>query len=71
MKDVFGNELAIGDTVAFYAPGYRDMVTGTIIAFTPKQVRVEFNNTWNYGPKGHIQTYLNYSGNFAKKPVDK
>lgn len=67
MNDVFGNELAIGDIVAFYAPGYRSMVTGKIIVFTPQQVRVEYNNTWNYGKSGRIETYLNFPSNFAKK----
>lgn len=64
MKDVFGYELELGDEVAFYAPNYRDMITGIIIKFTPQQVRVEFK------VRGHIDphTYLNYPGNFAKKP---
>jgi hypothetical protein len=69
MKDVFGNDLEIGDTVAFYAPGYRSMCKGIIIAFTPKQVRVEYMNTWNYSSPGHKFTYLNYPSDFAKKIV--
>lgn len=71
MKDVFGNELALGDTVAFYAPGYRDMIIGTIIKFTTKQVRVEYTNDWNFGKPGLVKTYLNYPSNFAKKVLDK
>lgn len=65
--DVFGNELYIGDTVAFYTPGYRSMVTGEVIAFTPKQVRVRYRNTWNYSEPGLESTYLNYLSDFAKK----
>ncbi|PHS22260.1 MAG: hypothetical protein COA84_13970 [Robiginitomaculum sp.] len=61
MKDIFGHTLEMDDTVAFYAPGYRDMITAKIIKFTPKQVRVEFTS------QGYVRTYLNYPSNFAKK----
>jgi len=67
MKDYFGNELAVDDEVAFYAPNYRMFTTGIILSFTPKQVRVEYNNTWNYGKEGSIQTYLAYPKMFIKK----
>lgn len=67
MKDYFGNKIEIGDTVAFYAPGYRRFTTGVIVAFTPKQVRVEYNNTWNYGKEGRMETYLAYPNMFIKK----
>lgn len=68
MKDYFGSELNIGDTVAFYAPGYRHFTTGTVIAFTPKQVRVEYMNTWNYGGAGSRYEYLAYPKMFIRKP---
>ncbi len=42
MKDIFDQRLNIGDVVAFNRPIYRGLMTGKIIAFTPKQVRVEF-----------------------------
>lgn len=71
MKDYFGNQLNIGDEVAFYAPGYRMFTTGTIIKFTEKQVRVEYVNTWNYGPKGSTMTYLAYPNMFIKKVKEK
>ena len=58
MKDFLGKELAIGDTVVLTAPSYRMFTKAKIIAFTPKKVRVEYNNTWNFGPKGFIETYL-------------
>jgi len=67
MKDYFDNQLNLGDEVAFYAPGYRQYTTGTIIAFTPKQVRVEYMNTWNYGTPGFQKTYLAYPDMFIKK----
>lgn len=67
MKDFFGNELELGDVVAFYAPGYRSFTEGTIIAFTPKQVRVEYYNTWNYAAPGIKKTYLAYPSMFIKR----
>ena len=67
MTDYFGNELAIGDRVAFYAPGYRQFTTGTIIKFTPQQVRIEYVNTWNYGKDGKDMTYLAYPNMLIKK----
>lgn len=61
-KDFFGNELAIGDTVAFCRPQYRDLVSGTVIQFTAQQVRVEYK--LHYG--SHTSTYLNFPSNFIK-----
>jgi len=58
MKDFLGNILEIGDEVVLTAPKYRMFTKAKVIAFTPKKVRVQFNNTWNYGPKGHIEEYL-------------
>jgi hypothetical protein len=69
MKDFFGQELSIGDSVAFYAPGYRHFCTGNVIAFTPKKVRVEYINTWNYGRPGLKIEYLADSDMFIKKPA--
>lgn len=40
MKDFFGNELNVGDTVAFEQPRYRNLVLGTIVGFTAHNVRV-------------------------------
>ena len=62
MNDVFGNKLEIGDTVAFNRPRYRNMITGTVLAFTPKQMRVEY-----IGDGGYRYEYLQYPSNFAKK----
>ena len=40
MKDIFGNILEVGDTVAFNWPGYKQIITGTITKFTPKGVTI-------------------------------
>jgi hypothetical protein len=39
-KDFFGQEIKVGDKVAFLTPNYRDLTVGTILAFTPCKLRV-------------------------------
>lgn len=48
MKDYFGKELSVDDTVILIAPGYRHFAKGKITSFTPKKVRVTYKNNWNY-----------------------
>lgn len=57
MRDFLGNELQIGDFVAFTRPGYRGLCVGKILAFTPKSIRVEYTNNWNYSD-GKVDTFL-------------
>ena len=52
MNDFVGVPLSLGDSVIFIAPRYRHLVVGKIVAFTPKNVRVSYINTWNFGPTG-------------------
>ena len=58
MIDFVGNELSLGNSVVLMAPQYRMFVVGKIIAFTPKNVRVAFINTWNFGPSGRYSEVL-------------
>lgn len=45
MKDVFGNELRVGDEVAFTEPGYTyELKVGTIIKFTPKKMLIGWHD---------------------------
>ena len=67
MKDFFGQNLAIGDQVAFEAPGYRHLALGIIVSFTPKNVRLEYLNTWNYGSPGRLEEFLTSSQSLIKK----
>jgi hypothetical protein len=69
--DFFGQTLYIGDTVAFYAPGYRQFCQGTVIAFTPKKVRVEYLNNWNFGNPGLRCEYLADSDMFIKRNIEE
>jgi hypothetical protein len=57
MKDFLGTEIVVGSKVVFTAPNYRHFAKATVIKLTPKQVVVEYNNTWNYGAAGMIQTH--------------
>ena len=62
MRDFFGNELVVGDEVAFCEPGYRTLITGKIQHFTPQKVRVE------YLDMSHSKTtYLGEPNFFIKK----
>lgn len=61
MLDFFLQELTLGDTVAFYAPNYRYFTQGTVISFTPKKVRVEYQH------QGSNTEYLAYPEMFIKK----
>lgn len=49
MKDVTGKEISLGDKIVFM---YRynhssEMRTGVVIGFSPKMVRIEYQNMWN------------------------
>lgn len=51
-KDYFGNELNIGDTVAFVPPygESKSFNTGVIIEFTKKMVRIEYKRSQDMCP---------------------
>ena len=52
MKDIFGNSLEVGDTVAINPPYYKGLVKGVILKFTPKSVLVEHDS--NYGSQVYV-----------------
>lgn len=68
MKDFFKQPLAVGDVVAFIPNGYRDLVRGRITAFTTKQVRIAYTNTWNFGKPGVDDETLRYPSVIVKDP---
>lgn len=47
--DIFGNTLELGDIVAFNTPGYRGLILGKIVKFTPQKIRVEYKES-RFGP---------------------
>lgn len=65
MKDYLGKELAVGDTVVFPRPRYRDLVTGTIIKLTPQKVRAEYKCSYS---DTCVDTYTEYPSQFIKIP---
>lgn len=48
MRDFIGQELEVGDVVAVTPKDYRGLVKATVAAFTPKQVRLQYFNHYNY-----------------------
>lgn len=62
MKDIFGNELKLGDKVALNQPGYKWLVVGEIVDFTPKMVKIMYTN-W----REEVCTTFEKPGNMAKK----
>lgn len=79
MKDFFGQDLQIGDEVAFVLPFNRQMGGGVIIDFTPKNIRLAYlpqkSDYTGYRafttPDGRIwaDTHLLPPFNVVKKPV--
>ncbi len=68
MQDFFGQTLALGDVVGFIPPGYREIAQGRIVAFTPKQVRIAYTNTWNFHSPGRDYETLRYPNVIIKGP---
>jgi len=44
-KDFFGNDISVGDIVAFMQTGYRVFLTGTVISVTEKTVLIAHEKT--------------------------
>ena len=67
MNDFFGNMLEIGDVVAITPHGYKHLVQGTVVGFTPKMVKVSYmRKTW----RNEELTIINRAPDeVVKKPV--
>jgi len=46
MKDIVKQELAVGNMVVFNPPKYKGLVTGTVVGFTPKMIKVKYSAAW-------------------------
>ena len=64
MKDFFGQQLEIGDSVGVLLKGYRHLVNAKVIQFTPQKVRVE------YKQREHLysETYLVDTNMLVRNP---
>jgi hypothetical protein len=79
MKDFFRQTLYIGDFVALEQPRYRNLVLGRVFAFTPKQVRVLWNNPVSSGTSRKFadidgvlweNEFVTPPNTLVKKPLD-
>lgn len=54
MKDIFGNELTVGDEVAFLRTVRHSayFTKGKVVGFTPQMVKIEYQNPY-YGNAPH------------------
>lgn len=51
MKDLIGQEIVIGQMVAFNPPVYKGLGVGKVVGFTPKLVKIEFTRNWTGRPE--------------------
>ena len=65
MKDFFNQEVHIGDLVAFNEPYYKRIVSGKIIKFTPKGVKIVY--TQSCLSRSEKDTFVS-EGQFVKAP---
>ena len=42
MKDIFGQIIEIGDTVAFNQPNYKNLIFGKVLKINPKSLRISY-----------------------------
>lgn len=52
MSDLFGYQIAVGDTVGFNPPHYKGLARGEVVGFTPKKVRVSWATGRSWEPIG-------------------
>lgn len=63
MKDFFGNELKLNDTVAMVQPCETNLVIGKIVEFAKHKVRVQYRNPLSF--------YDSYSLKFPEQLIVK
>ena len=66
MKDIFGNELELGDIVAFNPPHYKGLAKGRITNFSEKMVTVAYINTWNFPNANPDERRVNIKFDYPK-----
>lgn len=50
-KDIIGQDIVVGNYVAFNPPKFSGLTTGKVIKLTPKGVSVEYVNNYNQAAK--------------------
>lgn len=72
MKDFLGNELQIGDYVAFLRRGYRSLCKGQIVDITPCKARIlPCDYDAKLCPDPYNATLLQFSDQIVKIQSDK
>ena len=66
MKDFFGQDLQIGDRVAFNRPYYKGLSIGEVVSFTKKGIRVAYKPF--YSSTAPKDTAFVYSVDVVKSP---
>jgi hypothetical protein len=70
MKDILKQELAIGNMVVFNPPKYKGLLTGKIVKFTAKMIKVEYSagwiSNWVDGVKTNTDTVSVYPSDVMK-----
>lgn len=61
MKDLFGNEIFVGATVAFTPPYSRELARGTVLRLTPLGATIEWDRSSNMS----TDTYSARANNLA------
>ena len=69
MKDFFGQDLAVGDSVALTPHGYKSLVKGKIVGFTQQLVRVGYTRRLNFDRQEET-TILRPPADLIKAPAD-
>jgi hypothetical protein len=65
VKDVAGKSLSVGDAVAIAETGYRNLVIGTVVKFTPKGMKVKYPHPYPLDLNHETETFR-ASGMVAK-----
>jgi len=52
MQDIVNQELAVGNMVVSNPPRYKGLVTGTVVGFGPKMIKVKYTASW-------VRNYVN------------
>lgn len=66
VKDFFGQELKIGDSVAFMLPYYRELTLGQITKFTTKMISLAYHH------RGYMKEEMHrvYAQDVVKAPPE-
>lgn len=65
-RDIFGQELKVGDEIACMIKQYHRLVRAKIVAILPKQIRVEYVDP-SY--PNRVKIYMTWPNDVVKSPL--